>query len=124
MTTPIIEREETPRGPNDWSEKNWAMVDAEVRKRCVKALKNELEAEVDREVLDKWRDQYNRGMEIGSDEAFFHMSPGMWIRNILRLELSENNLPWVEYPGGKQYRNWDDFYRAALREALGLDKAT
>lgn len=120
----VFATEEKPLGKLDeFSEENWARVDEEPRKRCVKALRNELEAEIDREVLDHWRDQYRRGMMIGSDNAFFHMQPGMWIRNILRLELSENNLPWVEYPGGKQYRNWDDFYRAALREALGLAAA-
>jgi hypothetical protein len=119
-----VKKEEISLGKLDsWSEENWAKVTEEQRKRCVKALRTELEAEVDRPLLDLWRDQYARGMQIGSDNPFFHMSPGMWIRNILRKEVEEGNLPWVEYPGGKLYKNWDDFYRAALREALGLDAA-
>lgn len=122
--TALVLQDEKPRDTLDErSEENWSHVDEDVRKRCVKKLKNELESEVDLPLLDKWRDQHKRGMRIGSDNPFFHMQPGMWIRNILRLEATEEHLPWVEYAGGRSYRNWDDFYMAALREALGLDAA-
>lgn len=119
-----VSKNPTPRGiVHTRAEENWKQVEEAARKRAVKALKNYLEAELDRELLDKWRQQYEDGMAIGSDDPWFHFGMGTAIRNVLRLEISENNLPWVEYPGGKQYRNWDDFYTAALREALGLDAA-
>jgi hypothetical protein len=119
-----VTKEPTPRSAAILqAEVNWKQVDEKARLRAVKSLKNYLESELDRELLDKWREQYKEGMAIGSDDPWFHFGTGTMIRNILRLEISENNLPWVEYPGGKQYRNWDDFYTAALREALGLAAA-
>lgn len=118
-----VTKEPTPRSVHHAeAEQNWKQVDPAARKRAVKALKNYLEAEYP-ELVEKWRQQYEDGYAIGSDDPWFHFGMGTEIRNILRLEISENNLPWVEYPGGKQYRNWDDFYTAALREALGLAAA-
>jgi hypothetical protein len=116
-------KQPTPRGvAHDLAEQNWKQVDEKARKRAVKALKNYIESEYP-EHVQKWREQYEAGMSIGSDDAWFHFGLGTEFRNVLRLEISENNLPWVEYPGGKRYRNWDDFYTAALREALGLAAA-
>jgi hypothetical protein len=118
-----VTKEPTPRSVvHARAEENWARVEPDARKRAVKALKNHIGAEY-AEKVEGWRQQYLDGFAIGSDDPWFHFGLGTEFRNILRIEISENNLPWVEYPGGKQYRNWDDFYTAALREALDLDAA-
>jgi hypothetical protein len=98
-------------------EENWSRVEESARKRAVKSLKDYLESEIDFEILQAWREQYEEDGHFGEPIMDYE------IRDILRKEISENNLPWVEYPGGKSYRTWNDFYLAALREALGLEAA-
>ena len=54
----------------------------------------------------KWKDQHARGISIGSDEGVFHFGTGMWVRNLLRDQLTDGELP---YPP-----DWDDYYMGAL----------
>lgn len=104
-------------GQLEFSENNWARVEESARKRCVKALKNYIESELP-EHVGTWREEYLEGQPFSVSH-----NQGAEFRAVLRTELAENNLPWVEYPGGKRYRIWEDFYWGAFREALGLDRA-
>lgn len=92
------------------SEDNWLRVDAAVRDRCVWHLREVISPE-DQVTL---RDCFLRGDFYPG----FHMFGGMAIRNALRAVAKDAELPEVQYEEGGAYRNWDDFYMAALRQAL------
>lgn len=49
----------------------------------------------------------------------FHFSGGLQIRNILRLEIADDELPPIDY-NGEPMQNWDDYYTAVLEEAIGV----
>ena len=120
MSDAIVERDERDRDVLDQhSEENWEQVDESRRKQAVQELQTWL-TNVHPDVIERWKDQYRRGKQIGCDDPWFHFGQGSAIRNTLRNAVPDDKLPWVEYPGGKRYKNWDDFYTAALREALGL----
>jgi hypothetical protein len=99
---------------NEWlqqkSEENWARVPEEKRKLCVEHLRSLILPDEEEEL---------RGMfETGNFDGWFHFGGGMGIRNVLRQVMKDGELPGVEYEGGLEYQNWDDFYMAALRQAV------
>lgn len=112
---PMRDRE-TPMGDLDkFSIENWNRIPQEDRDRCVKLLRSL----TPQDMLDHWKDQYERGMRVGSDDLFFH-SPGtgMQIRNALRSIILDDKLPEIQYQDGNSYQNWDDFYFGAIYEML------
>ena len=119
----VVEREERDRDIIDQhSEENWEQfvsTDPARSKNAVDELRTWLDQQ-NKDTVERWRDQYRRGKQIGCDDPWFHFGVGMAIRNVLRTAVPDDRLPWVQYPGGRQAKNWDDFYTAALREALGL----
>lgn len=92
------------------SEANWLRVDAALRDKCVWHLRDILTAE-EKTILSGWF--WNNDFPPG-----FHMFSGMTFRNALRDVVQDGELPRVTYPGGNEYQNWDDFYMAALRQAV------
>jgi hypothetical protein len=92
----------------EFEEQNWARVPAADRERCVNDLRTQIGAG------GATREEWLAAM----DDPGFHMFAGRDIRNALREVMGDDDLPEVPYPGGSSYRNWDDFYMAALREAL------
>jgi hypothetical protein len=105
---PSRDKEHPPDDLDRKTEENWARVPEGTRQRCAEHLRRSVQPEL----LAKWRDQLERGMAIGSDT-------GMAVRNALRAVLPDEKLPGVDYGDGSEYSNWDDFYTAALREAVG-----
>lgn len=97
-----------------WSERNWAMVPEFIRNDC----ESHLRAEIGPYLLGKWMDQRRRGIRIGSDDPRFHFGVGMAVRNTLRAQLLDEELPEIiSDHEGKPYgptRNWDDYYFGVL----------
>src|SRR6266576_3946149 len=95
-----------------FAEDNWQRVEPEKRKLCVEHLRSLFSPE-DFEFFKK-------AFEIGEFGSWFHFAEGMAIRNALRDVIKDDELPGVKYSGGDTYefKNWDDFYMAALRQAV------
>lgn len=92
-----------------WCRNNWNKIDPLIRKDCV----DHLEGWIPLEEIE-WLRGYN-------NEAFFHFSCGMAIRNRLREQYTDPELPVVEYnmEGGLyNAQNWDDYYTGAIDEFL------
>lgn len=108
-----------------WSEANWEKVPEGIRLDVERHLKAAILAQAP-ELLDKWRDQHRRGIEIGSDDPRFHLGLGMAVRNTCRECLTDDKLPAVTVdhkgepymrsgiPGNDGARNWDDYYFGVL----------
>lgn len=116
---PSADREHPPDDLDAKSEANWARLPEGTRRRCAEELRRSIPPEL----LAKWRDQLERGVAIGSDDLWFHMGAGMAVRNCLRGVLPDGDLPGVQYENGLghdviEYSNWDDYYTAALRQAV------
>jgi hypothetical protein len=110
---------ETKRGELDrWSTQNWETVSPIARKVCLDHLRSIVPAEV----VAAWKDQYDRGCTIGSNDIGFHHGVGMVVRNTLRAVMSDEDLPPIKQRDGTAARNWDDFYMGALN-ALVSDGA-
>ena len=102
-----------------WSEDNYARLPEIVRKDCEREIWERMSANAEgRTMLVSWRDQRRRGVVIGSDDLWFHMGAGMWVRNALRQQWTDAELPVVtSAPDGQPYgpaQNWDDYYFGAL----------
>lgn len=114
--TPDHRRE---RPPSDvWKDcaKNWWQLPFDLRMRCVGHLHAEmLKTDYGRELLARWKDQVERGMEPGSDDLRFHFGNGMTVRNVLRSVLPDDKLPPIAYDGHVA-QNWDDFYPGAVEQ--------
>lgn len=86
---------EQPHSSHDErSEQRWAEVPELVRADCESYLLSKLP----REILLKWKDQH-------SDEGVFHFGNGLWVRNLLREQLTDGELPLAD---------WDDYYLGVL----------
>ena len=114
---------ETPIDALDrWSESNWAMVPELVRRDCEEHLRAAVFANSPA-LLAKWRDQRGRSVSIGSDDPMFHSGTGMVVRNCLRDQLTDGELPEITRDHeGKPYgpaRNWDDYYFGVLAAIAG-----
>lgn len=94
----------------EFEESNWARVDEATRAKCIEHLRGV--------IPDEQRKQLREVIASDSLPMGFHMFGGMAVRNALRHVVVDDLLPEVEYPDGERYRNWDDFYMAALREAV------
>jgi hypothetical protein len=92
------------------SEENWARVPEEKRKLCVEHLRSVLSPVALPDLCEAF--------EKNDFGPFFHFSGGMGVRNILRDVMKDDELPKVKYDSGYEYSNWDDFYMAALRQAV------
>ncbi len=78
-----------------------------------------LRARLPKVLIDKFEDQFKRGVVIGSDNPSFHsLGGGMAIRNLLREVLPDDLLPATQYPGHPLWRNWDDCYIGALYQLV------
>lgn len=104
-----------------WSCENWSRVCEDDRRRGLDHLWTVIDSRYPGgpEALAKWRRQVAAGIDIGSDDPWFHHSAGMSVRNILRQVLTDDKLPGVIYPPQSGLpvaivRNWDDFYIGAL----------
>ena len=96
-----------------WSKENWEKIPALVREDCL----NELAAKVPGDLLLLWIEQVRNGKEIGSNDTFFHHGVGMAVRNVMRAQLLDEELPPIKQEhidGHPEARNWDDFYIGAL----------
>src|SRR5262245_28362184 len=100
--------------PDEWSRRNWARIPPRVRQDCL----NELRDKVPADLLNEWCDQVRAGREIGSNDASFHLGRGMWVRNLLRNQLTDEELSSVvqqQFPEDfAVVTGWDDFYMGAL----------
>lgn len=95
------------------SEENWARVPWPKRVECALHLRHVIPAE-DQDALRKM-------FETGDWDSWFHFSGGMAVRNSLRDVMKDDELPGVKYDhieGEHEYSNWDDYYMAALRQAV------
>lgn len=97
-----------------WCRSNWDKIPDLIRQDCL----NELRAHVPADVLRKWKAQHTAGEGIGDDDPFFHHGAGMAVRNVLRKQLLDEELPPVHILGypPEGARNWDDYYTGALQE--------
>jgi hypothetical protein len=76
--------------------------------------------------LETWFDPATKAADVewlrGYDsEPFFHFSAGMAIRNRLRDQFTDMELPVIETNmAGEPYnaQNWDDYYTGAIDEFL------
>lgn len=96
----------------EWCRSNWDKLPDLVRKDCV----DHLDAVISTEVKIRWKHQ-------GYDRPGFHMFyGGMAVRNFLREQLTDGELPEVTVDHeGKPYgpsKNWDDYYTGAIDELL------
>lgn len=102
-----------------WSRDNWNKLPDLVRQDCLA----ELRAQVPAEILAEWKVQHAAGREIGGH--MFHFLGGMAVRNILRAQLTDGELPPAHsenYPP-EGARNWDDYYIGALQELCETTEA-
>lgn len=92
-----------------YAEDNWSRVPAEKRELCVRHLRSLIWE--DRTTLQEWfkKDEF---------PMFFHFDGGMAVRNALRDVMRDEELPRIDYGNGFYEQNWDDFYMAALRQAV------
>ncbi len=97
-----------------WSKGNWDKVPDLIRQDCLR----ELRAHVTPELLARWKKEHAAGHEIGWGEPFFHFGAGMAVRNILRRQYLDEELPPVKQPAGEMASNWDDYYMGALIELV------
>lgn len=97
-----------------WCRANWDKLPALIRQDCL----NELRAAVPASVLATWKAQHAAGKGIGSDYPSFHFHTGMAVRNVLRKQLLDEELPPAFSPNypPEGARNWDDYYVGALQE--------
>ena len=106
--------------PNDlqkWSYDNWLKVPSLLRNDCIGLLRDK----VPKEYVALWKEQHRAGQKIGSNDTFFHLGVGMSVRNLLRDQLLDSELPDVIYGSGANsvpMKNWDDYYLGALQEFI------
>lgn len=96
-----------------WSRNNWRRVPDMVRQDCI----NELRVKIPKDLATKFKVDYLNGRAIGSFDSYFHFGTGMAIRNVLRNQLLDNELPAVMY-GSEEAHNWDDYYLGCLQEYI------
>ena len=98
------------------SEENWARVEDWKKAKCVLYLRQELHPEDIKDLAQEFAKLETTGEDVG--DPFFHFGTGMAIRNMLRDVVKDDELPPVRYESGPDMQNWDDFYMAALRQAV------
>jgi hypothetical protein len=89
----------TEWGSDEWYENRWNSVPEELKNKIISHL-----CKLDN--LDEVKE--------ASNDPLFHMFGGMGVRNYLREIILDDELPFAPYPNGKQYQNWDDYYKQAL----------
>lgn len=94
-----------------FSRANWQRLPSETREACVESLRTFIPADIRK----SWKEH-----GIGHPEkAGFHiLGGGMQIRNRLRSVIKDAHLKPVDYGDGLMARNWDDYYMAAIEEAI------
>lgn len=98
----------------EFTRRNWYTLPEDFRKKVVEYLQTELDVKSYREAIDNDPDSWC--LKDG-----WHMFGGMGIRNLLRENgFTDDKLTDVEYEGGNKYKNWDDFYTAAIEAACGV----
>jgi hypothetical protein len=118
------------------SRKNWEKVPPELREKCVKHLRDNFTQSVYDHInglREREGDDWPSASEVGpEDEAEmilkygfcvpspFHFGTGMAIRNLLREVVKDAELPPVDYDD-QPMQNWDDYYIAAVEEALDAE---
>lgn len=98
----------------EWCRANWNKLPEMIRKDCV-------------DHLDAWFAPKTKTDDIAwlrgyDEEPFFHLTTGMAVRNRLRDQLTDMELPVVTINcEGESYgpsQNWDDYYTGAIDELL------
>lgn len=98
-----------------WSTENWTLIPEADRKRCLDHLGATARmAFGGPSALKTWRRQVKSGIEIGSNDPWFHHGTGQLVRNTLREVLCDDELPQIRQSSGELAQNWDDFYLGAL----------
>jgi hypothetical protein len=97
---------EEPFDPDSRSKKLWTEVPEANRKDVEEHVFENLPADI----LAKLLDLHARGIPISSDDAFFHFTAGMAVRNLCRERLSDNELAAYCPFGG----DWDNCYIGVL----------
>ena len=95
-----------------WCRQNWNQIPELIRKDCI----DHLDGWISPDIIKEWK-------EKGYDDPGFHLlGGGMQIRNRLRDQLTDMELPIVRVDHeGKSYgpsQNWDDYYTGAIDELL------
>lgn len=93
----------------------WAAVPKADRERCCEHLRAVIPDDV--------KDQVRAAAAGDRDDwsLAYHHGWGMAIRNELRSVLPEDQLPYPDDHPDDAYRGWDDFYVAAVEDALGIE---
>lgn len=105
-----------------WSRENWNKIPELVRQDCI----NELRDKIPADILHLWKTDVKLGREIGATYLGFHFGLGMAVRNVLRNQLTDEELPPIKQlhlDGQPEARNWDDFYMGALQEFVEQELA-
>lgn len=88
----------------DYHHRKWDELDAEIKRQAIRTLLYTLTPEN----IEEWRKEIKKDPEHWG--ATHHMFAGMSLRNLLRKDIKD-----IELPTG----NWDDYYCAALEAATG-----
>jgi hypothetical protein len=98
----------------EWCRANWNSLPELIRKDCLDHLEDWFDPQTKAKDIE-WLRNYD-------SEPYFHFSMGMAIRNRLRGQLTDMELPLITTDHeGKPYgpsQNWDDYYTGALDEFL------
>jgi hypothetical protein len=106
--------------PEDWPEIAWAKLPLDIKQRAVRHLQAHLsveDAKVFGEAYDGAGGHHDWIYDLG---AGWHFSGGMSLRNLLREEVPDHQLPGLPEVYGNDYGgNWDDQYVQVLEAAIG-----
>jgi hypothetical protein len=95
-----------------WCRDNWNRIDPLIRKDCV----DHIDGWISKDIIKDWK---KNGYDLS---GFHHLGGGMSIRNRLRDQLTDMELPvMTKDHEGKDYgpsQNWDDYYTGAIDELL------
>lgn len=93
---------------------NWKKLPDLVRQDCINELKDKLPPWL----VDRLKSDTKKGSHLGCHDPMFHFGNGMAIRNVLRNQLTDGELPPIIQPDGLSASNWDDYYIGALQEFI------
>lgn len=100
----IIVSDGTEWGSEEWYQARWDSVPQETKDRILFHLR-------------KLSPKILADLKAATSDPWFHLGAGMGLRNYLREEVSDEELPDAPYPTEFEVRNWDDYYKQALEAA-------
>lgn len=104
-----------------WSYNNWIQIPELIRNDCINVLRDKTSLML----LNHWKRSFKATKGLGFSPDF-HLGVGMQIRNELRTQLLDEELPGVDYVNGitsKRCKNWDDYYLGAIQEFVEQELA-